>query len=32
MAEILINFIMAVAAQVLAYYPCKWLDNHRKGR
>ena len=32
MAEILINFIMAVAAQVLAYYLCKWLDNHRKGR
>ena len=32
MAEILINLIVAVAAQVLAYYLCKWLDNHHKGR
>jgi hypothetical protein len=32
MAQILTDFVMAVAAQVVAYYLCKWLDNHHKGR
>ena len=32
MAQILTDFVMAVAAQVVAYYLCKWLDNHHTGR
>ena len=32
MDTILINFIVAVAAQVAATYLCKWLDSHRKGK
>ena len=28
----LTDFIVAVAAQVAAYYLCKWLDGHHKGR
>ena len=32
MDTILINFIVAVAAQVAATYLCKWLDRHRKGK
>ena len=25
-------FILSVAASVVGYYICKWLDGHRKGR
>ena len=32
MAQILVDLIVAVAAQVIAYYLCKWLDNYRKGQ
>mgnify|MGYP004475386829 FL=1 len=32
MESILINFIMTVGANVAAYYICKWLDSHRKGK
>ena len=32
MAQILTDFVMAVAAQVVAYYLCKWLESHRKGK
>jgi len=32
MSEILMNFFVAVAAQVAAYYVCKWLDDHHKGK
>ena len=28
----LVNFLVAVAAQVTANYLCKWLDSHRKGK
>ena len=28
----LTSFLVAVAAQVTAYYLCKWLDSHRKGK
>lgn len=31
MAELL-NFLLAVAANVLSSYICKWLDGWRKGR
>ncbi len=29
--ENLTNFLAAVAASVVAYYICKWLDNRSKG-
>ena len=32
MIEVLINFIVAVVAQVVAAYLCKWLDSHHKGK
>ncbi len=32
MIEILTNFIVAVAAQIVADRLCKWLDSHRKGQ
>ena len=32
MADILTNFVVAVAAQVAAYFLCKWLESHRKGK
>ena len=30
--DVLINFILAVSASVIAYYLCKWIDTWRKGR
>jgi ABC-type multidrug transport system permease subunit len=30
--EILTNFLMSVAAGILCYYICKWLDRHNKGQ
>lgn len=30
--EILAGFLMSVAAGVVSYYVCKWLDRHGKGR
>ena len=32
MIQVLIDFIVAVAAQVTAYYLCKWLNDHHKGK
>ena len=32
MIDIFTNFIVAVAAQVTAYYLCKWLNDHHKGK
>ena len=32
MQAILTDFLVAVAAQVTAYYLCKWLDSYRKGK
>ena len=32
MIQTLIDFVVAVSAQVTAYYLCKWLDGHRKGK
>ena len=32
MIQVLIDFIVAVAAQVAAYYLCKWLNDHHKGK
>ena len=32
MPAILVDFLVAVAAQVTAYYLCKWLNNHHKGK
>ena len=32
MIQVLIDFIVAVAAQVTAYYQCKWLNDHHKGK
>ena len=32
MIQVLIDFIVAVAAQVTAYYLCKWLNDHPKGK
>ena len=26
------NFLVAVGANVAAYYICKWLDDHTKGK
>ena len=28
----IIEFIVSVAAQVVAYFLCKWLESHRKGK
>ncbi len=28
----LINFFVSVIAGVVAYYICKWLDSHGKGK
>ena len=30
--EAFISFIQTVGAEVVAYYLCKWLDRHRKGK
>jgi hypothetical protein len=30
--ELLINFLVSVAAGILCYYICKWLDRHGKGQ
>ena len=30
--QALTDFIVAVAAQVTAYYLCKWLSGHHKGK
>ena len=30
--EAFISFIQTVGAEVVAYYLCKWLDSHRKGK
>ena len=30
--EILLTFFVSVAAGVVGYYVCKWLDRHGKGR
>ena len=27
-----VNLLMSVAANVLGYLICRWLDRHRKGR
>ena len=32
MGDIFINLFVAVGANVIAYYICKWLDNHSKGQ
>ena len=32
MNSIIINILVAVAAQVTANYLCKWLESHRKGK
>ena len=32
MADILTNFVVAVATQVAAYFLCKWLESHHKGK
>ena len=32
MIQVLIDFIVAVAAQVTADYLCKWLTDHHKGK
>ena len=32
MQAILTDFLVAVAAQVTAYYLCKWLNDHFKGQ
>lgn len=32
MIQTLTDFIVAVAAQVVAYYLCKWLNDHHKGQ
>ena len=32
MDQNLINFIVTVGANVVAYYICKWLDSQRKGK
>lgn len=31
MESILTSFLVAVGANVAAYYICKWLDDHSKG-
>ena len=30
--ELLINFFVSVAAGILCYYICKWLDRHNRGQ
>ena len=30
--EVFVSFIQTVGAEVVAYYLCKWLDSHRKGK
>ena len=30
--EMVVSFILSVAAGVVSYYICKWLDSHRKGK
>ena len=30
--DILITFMLSVAANVASYYICKWLDSYRKGK
>ncbi len=32
MEAILTSFLVAVGANVAAYYICKWLDDHSKGK
>ena len=32
MQAILTDFLVAVVAQVTAYYLCKWLNDHFKGQ
>jgi hypothetical protein len=32
MEEFLTNLILSIAASVIAYYICKWLDGHGKGK
>lgn len=32
MLEILISFLVSVAAGIISYYVCKWLDRHGKGK
>ena len=32
MASLFNSFLVTVAANVVSYYICKWLDSHRKGR
>lgn len=32
MSDILINLFVAVGANVIAYYICKWLDSRGKGQ
>ena len=32
MDTILTNFLVAVAAQEVCSYLCKWLESHRKGK
>ena len=32
MEAIIISFLVAVGANVAAYYICKWLDSHHKGK
>ena len=31
MAEAVLNLLVTVAANVIGYYICKWLDRHAKG-
>jgi capsular polysaccharide biosynthesis protein len=30
--EIIIGFVVSVAAGIVSYYICKWLDRHVKGQ
>jgi hypothetical protein len=32
MLEILISFLVSVAAGIISYYVCKWLDRRSKGK
>lgn len=32
MEELLTSFFVSVAAGVVGYYVCKWLDRHGKGK
>ncbi len=29
--DILLTFLLAVAANIVSYYVCKWIDQHSKG-